>query len=168
MTTLPINHSNKYQRLIELLEEISSLNEKTIIFCSFVPMADIFLKDLPLRLGITCYGIDGRVPVDKRQNIIDDFSKITGSAVLILNPRAAGTGLNITAANHVIHYNLEWNPAIEDQASARAYRRGQERPVTVHKLYHPGTVVYRHIYTSAYIHILKLDFNRFSVYTLFY
>jgi len=62
------------------------------------------------------------------------------SAALVLNPKAAGTGLNITAANHVIHYNLEWNPAIEDQATARSHRRGQTRPVTVHRLFHPGTV----------------------------
>lgn len=59
---------------------------------------------------------------------------------MVLNPRAAGTGLNITAANHVIHYNLEWNPAVEDQASARAHRRGQERPVTVHRLLYADTV----------------------------
>src|ERR1700687_187448 len=55
-------------------------------------------------------------------------------------PRAGGAGLNITAANHVIHYNLEWNPALEDQASARAYRRGQTLPVTVHRLFCSGTV----------------------------
>jgi SNF2 family DNA or RNA helicase len=59
---------------------------------------------------------------------------------LILNPRAAGTGLNIVAANHVIHYNLEWNPALEDQASARAYRRGQKKVVFVHRLYYINTV----------------------------
>ena len=58
------------------------------------------------------------------QPLIDRFSETRGPAVLVLNPRAGGTGLNITAANHVIHYNLEWNPALEDQASARAYRRG--------------------------------------------
>jgi SNF2 family DNA or RNA helicase len=59
---------------------------------------------------------------------------------LVLNPKAGGTGLNITAANHVIHYNLEWNPALEDQASARAHRRGQELPVTVHRLFVADTV----------------------------
>ncbi len=60
--------------------------------------------------------------------------------LLVLNPRAAGTGLNITAANHVIHYNLEWNPALEDQASARAYRRGQEKTVFVYRLFYKDTV----------------------------
>ncbi len=65
---------------------------------------------------------------------------ILGAALLALNPRAAGVGLNITAATHVVHYNLEWNPAVEDQASARAYRKGQDRPVTIHRLYYANTV----------------------------
>lgn len=60
--------------------------------------------------------------------------------MLVLNPRAAGTGLNITGANHVIHYNLEWNPSLEDQSSARAYRRGQEKNVFVYRLYYTDTV----------------------------
>ena len=60
--------------------------------------------------------------------------------MLALNPRAAGTGLNITGANHVIHFNLEWNPALEDQASARAYRRGQKKTVFVYRLYYLNTV----------------------------
>ena len=58
----------------------------------------------------------------------------------MLNPTAAGTGLNITAANHVIHYNLEWNPSKEDQASARAYRTGQTKNVVVHRLYYVDTI----------------------------
>ena len=58
----------------------------------------------------------------------------------MLNPRAAGAGLNITAASRVIHYNLEWNPALEDQASARAYRRGQDKTVFVYRLYYKDTV----------------------------
>jgi len=65
---------------------------------------------------------------------------LENSALLVLNPRAAGTGLNIVAANHVIHYNPEWNPAVEDQASARAYRRGQKKVVFVHRLYYVNTV----------------------------
>ena len=59
---------------------------------------------------------------------------------MALNPRAAGTGLNITGANHVVHYNLEWNPSLEDQASARAYRRGQDNTVFVYRLFYLGTV----------------------------
>ena len=60
--------------------------------------------------------------------------------MLVLNPRAAGTGLNIIGANHVIHYNLEWNPALEDQSSARAYRRGQKKTVFIYRLYYTDTV----------------------------
>ena len=75
-----------------------------------------------------------------RQKLVDVFSEAKGPAALVLNPRAAGTGLNIVAANHVSHYNLEWNPAIESQASARAFRRGQTRPVTVHRLFYSDTV----------------------------
>ena len=71
---------------------------------------------------------------------IRDSSRVEGSALLVLNPRAAGAGLNITAASRVIHYNLEWNPALEDQASARAYRRGQTNTVFIYRLYYKGTV----------------------------
>ena len=74
------------------------------------------------------------------QPLIDTFGAVKGGAALILNPRAGGAGLNITAANHVIHYNPEWNPALEDQASARAHRRGQDRPVTIHRLLIADTV----------------------------
>jgi SNF2 family DNA or RNA helicase len=84
--------------------------------------------------------INGSVPINERQSMIDAFSNAVGSRVLVLNPRAAGTGLNIVAANHVIHYTLEWNPAVEDQASARAFRRGQRLPVTVHRLFYVDTV----------------------------
>lgn len=130
----------KYMRLIEILEEIISNNEKVIIFTSYTKMSDILVRDLSNRFGIHCDFIDGRVEVLERQPKIDSFSEVKDSAILVLNPRAAGAGLNITAANHVIHYNLEWNPALEDQASARAYRRGQTRPVTIHRLFYADTV----------------------------
>ena len=133
--------STKYQRLLEILEEIFSCNEKVLIFSSYSEMIDLVLSDVQKRFsGIYCDWIDGRVDVPERQPKVDRFSEAKGAGFLVLNPRAAGTGLNITAANHVIHYNLEWNPAIEDQASARAYRRGQEKPVTVHRLYFADTV----------------------------
>ncbi|OHX50691.1 DEAD/DEAH box helicase [Cytobacillus oceanisediminis] len=131
---------SKYMRLIEIIEEIILNKEKVIIFTSFSQMSDLLMHDLSNRFKIHCDFIDGRVDVSERQLRIDKFSEIIGSAILILNPRAAGAGLNITAANHVIHYNLEWNPAIEDQASARAYRKGQTRPVTVYRLFCIDTV----------------------------
>jgi SNF2 family DNA or RNA helicase len=136
----PLPHSTKYGRLLEILDEIFANGEKVLIFTSYTGMADILLDDIRSRYGVPCEVIDGRTPVTDRQPAIDRFGQVMTAAALILNPRAAGTGLNITCANHVIHYNLEWNPAIEDQATARAYRRGQMRPVTVHRLFHPGTV----------------------------
>jgi len=136
----PALYSSKYERLLEILREIFSVDQKVIVFTSYTKMVDIICNDLPRRFHLHCDKIDGRTQVEERQGVVDYFQKVAGSAALILNPRAAGTGLNITAANHVIHYNLEWNPAIEDQASARAYRRGQKRPVTVHRLFHNDTV----------------------------
>ncbi|ENY82808.1 DEAD/DEAH box helicase [Sphingopyxis sp. MC1] len=131
---------SKFARLDELLAEIFALGEKAIIFTSYNRMSDIIQNHVRRRHGAFTGAIDGRLPIPERQPLLDRFSEIEGAAVLILNPRAGGAGLNITAANHVIHYNLEWNPALEDQASARAYRRGQERPVTVHRLFVADTV----------------------------
>lgn len=136
----PLLASEKYKRLSEILEEIFSNAQKVIIFTSFQEMSDLLRRDLSRRFDIYGNGIDGRTPVPDRQKIVDEFTSISGSAFLALNPKAAGAGLNITAANHVIHYNLEWNPATEDQASARAHRRGQTLPVTIHRLFYADTV----------------------------
>ena len=129
-----ISEFTKIQRLKEILQEIFVLSGKTLIFTSFIKMADIIKKEIEFTMNVWCATLDGRVQSDKRLRLVDDFSNQEGAAALILNPRAGGTGLNITAANHVIHYNLEWNPAIVDQASARAYRHGQTQPVVIRKL----------------------------------
>lgn len=136
----PYKTSVKYQRLCEIVDEIRSLNEKAILFTSYQKMFDILDMDIPNRFGIPIWKINGSTPVDQRQSIVDVFNDFKDSALLVLNPRAAGTGLNITSANHVIHYNLEWNPALEDQASARAYRRGQKKTVFIYRLYYENTV----------------------------
>lgn len=136
----PLGCCTKYSRLCEILSEIKSQYEKVILFTSFTGMCDLLAKDIPNRLGIPVSVINGSTPAVTRQPIVDAFSALPGCALLVLNPRAAATGLNITAANHVIHYNLEWNPALEDQASARAYRRGQSKTVFVHRLFYVNTV----------------------------
>ena len=115
-------------------------HEKVLVFTAFTPMADRIAKMAQNEFGVLSATIDGRLPIPDRQPLIDQFTVYRGPAVLVLNPRAGGTGLNIAAANHVIQYNPEWNPAIEDQAAARAYRRGQERPVTVRRLIIANTV----------------------------
>ena len=132
--------SIKYQRMCEIVNEIVQLKEKVILFTSYQKMFEILEKDIPARFGIPVKKINGSTSVEKRQIIIDEFTEYEGSALLILNPRAAGTGLNITAANHVIHYNLEWNPALEDQASATAYRRGQTKNVFIYRLFYENTI----------------------------
>lgn len=131
---------SKFKRLDDILGEVFARNEKAILFTSYNGMSDIIQNHIRRTYGVFCGGIDGRLPIPERQPLIDRFGQTPGAAALVLNPRAGGTGLNITAANHVIHYNLEWNPALEDQASARAYRRGQELPVTVHRLFCADTV----------------------------
>ena len=126
--------------ILEILDEIVAARDKVIVFTSFQRMIDLAVRDLGEAVRDTVF-LDrwahaGRGPPEYRR----PFSEVGGAAALLLNPRAAGTGLNIVAANHVIHYNLEWNPAVEDQASARAHRRGQQRPVTVHRLFYASTV----------------------------
>lgn len=139
-TVDPSSVSNKYSRLCEILEEIFEKNEKVIIFTSFRKMIDLIYKDVKKRFGVYTDYIDGSVAASDRQARVDAFSAIDGAALLVLNPKAAGAGLNITCANHAIHYNLEWNPAIEDQASARIYRRGQVKTVFIHRLYYVDTI----------------------------
>ena len=136
----PTFRSLKYERLCEMLDEISASGEKCLLFTSYTKMFDLIRSDISQRIGIPVLQINGETPVKERQEIVDRFSQIEGPALLVLNPKAAGTGLNLTAATRVIHYNLEWNPAVEDQASARAYRRGQTRKVFVYRLFYKNTV----------------------------
>jgi SNF2 family DNA or RNA helicase len=131
----------KYQRLLEILGEIFDSNEKALVFTSYQAMSDLFMVDIPRRWPEGFFQhIDGRVPVPSRQPTVDDFYAHKGFGALFLNPKAAGTGLNITTANHVIHYNPEWNPAITAQATGRVYRRKQERPVTIHHLFFADSI----------------------------
>lgn len=134
----PADYSRKYSRMLVIVEEIAENNEKIIIFTTYKKMNEIISRDLRMRYGLFTASIDGST--SNRQEIVDDFSNQNGSAVLIVNPKAGGTGLNITAATHVIHYNLEWNPALEDQASARSYRTGQNHTVVIHRLFYSDTV----------------------------
>lgn len=137
---LPNETFSKFERLNDLLEEIFSRDDKVLVFTSYTRMADLIADMASREFGAMAATLDGRLDIESRQPLIDMFSEFHGPAVLVLNPRAGGSGLNIVAANHVIHYNPEWNPALEDQASARAHRRGQERPVTVRRLLYAGTV----------------------------
>jgi len=135
-----LKSSRKYQALCNIVEEVVANSEKFLIFTSFNNMNELLVHDLSKRYKIPIYSITGKVEAKTRQEIIDEFSKVKGSSGMILNPIAAGTGLNITAASYVIHYNPEWNPAKEDQASARAYRRGQTKTVRIYRLIYSNTL----------------------------
>ena len=136
----PELRSAKLTRLLEILEEPQPRGAKSLVFVSFNQAADIIVSAIEHRFGCPVWIVDGRTPIGERQRIIDLFSAVGGPAVLVLNPAAAGTGLNIQAASHVVHYTLEWNPARESQATARAWRRGQSLPVVVHRLFYGATI----------------------------
>ena len=90
--------------------------------------------------GASCYLENGSVAQDMRQPEVDRFSSETGFSVMILNPTVGGAGLNITAANHVIFYTLDWNPSLEKQCIGRAARSGQTKTVMVYRLFYSDTV----------------------------
>ena len=130
----------KMQRTIELLHEACSNGRKVIIFALFNRIGDL-IPEAAKALPEAFWGaINGSTDQSDRQTIIDEFTAHDGPGCLILNPKAAGAGLNITAATIVIHYTPVWNPALEAQASARAHRRGQTLPVTVYRLFYEDTV----------------------------
>jgi SNF2 family DNA or RNA helicase len=130
----------KLERTVELLREAFSNGRKVIIFALFNRLGDL-IKSACRDFPATYWGaINGSTPQEDRQTIVDEFSAHDGPACLILNPKAAGAGLNITAATVVIHFTPVWNPATEAQASARAHRRGQTEPVTIYRLFYKDTV----------------------------
>lgn len=135
-----LKSSNKLSRLFELLDEISKSGEKVLIFTEYLKMIDLLGFLINLKFSCKIYNIDGRKEALHRQVEIDQFSDESGFAVMILNPKTAGMGLNITAANHVVHYTRQWNPALEEQASARAYRNKQTKPVNIYYLYYVNTI----------------------------
>jgi hypothetical protein len=127
-------HSARLQACMAILEEVKARAEKALIFCESLDLQPLLAAELRRRYGLArsvpC--ISGQVAGEVRQQLVDDFqSRPPGFDVMILSPRAGGVGLTITAANHVIHLTRWWNPAVEDQATDRAYRIGQTKDVTV-------------------------------------
>lgn len=123
-----------------LLQEAFSNDKKVIVFAIFNRIGDLLREAFPVYKSAYWGAINGATPQGRRQEIIDDFTAHEGPGCLVLNPKAAGAGLNITAATMVIHFTPVWNPALESQASARAHRRGQMQPVTIFRLFYKGTV----------------------------
>jgi len=141
-----IKASAKLKKVISILTEISKSGEKVILFTENKSMQRVLRRIIIERFSITPSIINGETPTNiaktkksklSRQQEIDKYQKKNGFNVIIMSPVAAGFGLNITEANHVIHYTRHWNPAKEQQATDRAYRIGQKKPV---KVYYPLAV----------------------------
>lgn len=132
--------SGKFERLRALCEEIVSRQEKVLVFTQFREMTEPLASYLAELFGREGLILHGAVPVRKRRSMVDAFQSEDGPPFFILSLKAGGTGLNLTAASHVIHFDRWWNPAVENQATDRAFRIGQERNVLVHKFVCRGTV----------------------------
>lgn len=129
----------KMERAVELLREAFLTRKKVIVFSLFNKIGDL-LKEACGTKPAYWGAINGSTAQERRQEIIDEFTSYEGPGCLVLNPKAAGAGLNITSATVVIHFTPVWNPALEAQASARAHRRGQTQPVTIYRLFYTDTV----------------------------
>jgi SNF2 family DNA or RNA helicase len=131
-----VSASAKLELLFELLDELRAEGRSVLVFSQFTSMLAVIGEGLTSR-GIGYLEITGKTR--KRQEIVDRFQ--AGEVhVMLVSLKAGGTGLNLTAADTVIHYDPWWNPAVERQASDRAHRIGQTRPVTVYRLVCEGTV----------------------------
>ncbi|MEV6108696.1 DEAD/DEAH box helicase [Streptomyces sp. NPDC051940] len=130
--------SGKLELLDELLDTILAEDASVLVFTQYVQMARLLQRHLAAR-GVPAQLLHGQTPVAERERMVERFQE--GEVpVFLLSLKAAGTGLNLTRAEHVVHYDRWWNPAVEAQATDRAYRIGQDRPVQVHRLIAEGTI----------------------------
>ena len=122
----------------ELLDELLANKHKALVFSQFVDHLSLIRKSLDAR-GVHYQYLDGATPMQERQVRVNAFQAGEGD-VFLISLKAGGTGLNLTAADYVIHMDPWWNPAVEDQASDRAHRIGQTRPVTIYRLVAKQTI----------------------------
>jgi SNF2 family DNA or RNA helicase/uncharacterized Zn finger protein len=135
-----ISQSGKTELLEEILCEIDETSsEKIIIFTQYTEMGNILVDLLEERFHCDIPFLHGALSRKKRDEIVNDFQTKFSTRILLVSLKAGGTGLNLTAANHVIHYDLWWNPAVETQATDRAFRIGQNKNVIVHRFLTKGT-----------------------------
>jgi SNF2 family DNA or RNA helicase len=135
-----IERSGKLLRLLELLEETLSVGDGSLIFTQYKEMGSLLEVMLTERFGVGVQFLHGGTPARKRAEMVSRFQEGDGPLLFILSLKAGGTGLNLTRANHVFHFDRWWNPAVEDQATDRAFRIGQRRDVQVHKFVCAGTL----------------------------
>lgn len=130
--------SSKLQAFEELVDELLENRHKALVFSQFVGHLEI-IRELLEQKGIAYHYLDGSTPIPQRKKAVNAFQAGEGD-IFLISLKAGGTGLNLTAADYVIHMDPWWNPAVEDQASDRAHRMGQKRPVTIYRLVAKDTI----------------------------
>ena len=138
-TSQDITESGKTEVLMYTLENILQANEKVLIFTQYVKMGEIIKKLVEDKFGEEVLFLHGSLSRSKRDELIKKFQNNPQNRIFIISLKAGGTGLNLTAAQNVIHYDLWWNPAVENQATDRAYRIGQKENVMVYRFITKGT-----------------------------
>jgi non-specific serine/threonine protein kinase len=131
--------SGKLHRFDELVADLLEADEQALVFTQFTAMGELLRRHLAEAHGLTVPFLHGGVARRQRDTMVDEF-QAGAHPLLLVSLKAGGTGLNLTAASRVVHYDRWWNPAVEDQATDRAWRIGQQQSVFVHKLVCEGTV----------------------------
>ncbi len=134
------SRSGKCLRLVDMLDEIIAEGDRVLVFTQFRQMGHLLQRMLRHRLGRDVLFLHGGTTQPQREAIIESFQKTDHAPVLLLSLKAGGVGLNLTAATHVFHFDRWWNPAVENQATDRAFRIGQKKNVLVHKFVCRGTI----------------------------
>lgn len=134
-----VERASKMQKLMELVDSIVEQKEACLIFTQYIGMGEMIRTILKARYDLTVPFLHGGISKSQREQMVEQF-QAGEFPVFLLSLKAGGTGLNLTEANHVIHYDRWWNPAVENQATDRAYRIGQKRFVHVHKMISTGTL----------------------------
>lgn len=134
------NRSGKLERLTEMLEEALAVDDHALVFTQFVEMGTLLQRHLREVFGVEVLFLHGGTPALQRDQMVQAFQEEDGPPIFILSLRAGGAGLNLTRASHVFHFDRWWNPAVENQATDRAFRIGQRRNVQVHKFVVAGTL----------------------------
>jgi SNF2 family DNA or RNA helicase len=132
--------SGKVIRLEEILEEILAEGDRVLCFTQFTEFAEMLVPHLAARFSRDVLYLHGGTPRTRRDEMVARFQSGDGPSIFLLSLKAGGTGLNLTAANHVVHLDRWWNPAVENQATDRAFRIGQQRTVQVRKFICTGTL----------------------------
>ncbi|MFN0076978.1 MAG: DEAD/DEAH box helicase [Prosthecobacter sp.] len=132
--------SGKFTRLAEICSELAERRERALIFTQFQETCDPLARFLATVFGRAGLILHGGTSVKKRPELVESFQQPGGPPFMVISVKAGGTGLNLTAASHVIHFDRWWNPAVENQATDRAFRIGQKKNVFVHKFVCQGTI----------------------------